>query len=198
MVSILLKKTDFYFYNSGESCFDKNSVLTNIGIFYDLSNCEKLDKITHLKCLSPQEDFLKNLVSIHLKNLVFFQLGSKINLEHINFDLYPRLETLVLDITNIKSKNINNLPYTIQSLLFLNYCDYWHELYYCDKNNVSFDNLPTNLTKIIFAKMDIVGKKSYKNERKKVTNITKKFKIPFGCEIYFVVGNSDNYIKRSV
>lgn len=198
MVSILLKKTDFDFYNSGESCFDKNCILTNIGIFYDLSNCEKLDKITHLKCLSSPEYFLKNIASVYLKNLVFFQLDSKINLEHVNFNLYPCLETLVLDITNIKSKNINNLPCTIQTLLFLDDCDYWSLLYYHDQNCLAFENLPPNLNKIIFKKLDNVGKKKYKSERKKVTELTKKFKIPFCCEIYFVAANNNNYIKRSV
>ena len=70
----LLKKTDFDFYNSDELCFDKNCISTNTGIFYNLVNHEQLNKITQLKCLSPQKYFLKNIASVHLK-FTFFSTG---------------------------------------------------------------------------------------------------------------------------
>jgi len=173
-------------------------VITNIGIFYKHINYDAIKDITHIKYIFGE--LSHKILSVPLINLIFLHLSPHINLNNLDLQLFPNLKTLVLNRTHLKKKILRNLPNNIETLIFerINaYCDC--NLYNFEEtinltDNFAFDNLPTNLKKIIIQLNYGFTKKMYRNQRQYFLGHIKKFKIPSGCNVYFCVGDSKYHV----
>jgi hypothetical protein len=187
----LINSVDYRFYMIDTEGYKIDYSITNIGKFCGCPTNDKKKYITHIKYVCSKPTY--NLLVPPLINLNFLQLGREISLKEINFNLYPNLTTLILDIHHITNKILCNMPNNIETLIFKNYCV---DPYFIFIKFFAFDNLPMNLKKIIFEYGDI-DKTSYEEQQRIVINKIKKFKLPFGCKIYFCLENTDEFIEKS-
>jgi hypothetical protein len=167
--------------NKGSLC---KGIKINTGIKY-----EDVTRLIYGYYHPENEILLGSLI-----NLEFLCIYSEINLSEINFSLFPNLKTLCLSFNHLSSDNLHNLTTSIETLYF-NIYDV--ENYVLDCAVFLFDNLPTNLVKIIF-ECGRPTHKTYIKRQQLILNKIKKYKIPFNCKIYFITGNIDFYVEKSI
>ena len=187
---------DFYKRNTHETNSPFfNVLISNVGNLckgININTKIKIEELTHIIYgqYHPEIQIILDL----LINLEFLYVCPVINLDKINLDSFPKLKTLFLSFEHITNKNLRNLSNNIETLYF--------DVSYYSKSEIDdkifvFDNLPLNLKKIIF-NCGIKGKKNYARTRIIILNKIKKYKIPFGCKIYFFTGDINSFIEESL
>jgi len=192
----LISPTNYTFYKCNKhnttSAFYK-PLTSNMGSLYtgdDLNTDIKVEDVTHLMYGS----FDKKLILGSLINLECLCVYPNINLNVIDFYLIPNLKTLFLSFEHIANENLCNLTNGIETLYF-NVALININMF--DNVEFKFDNLPSNLKKIIFH-CGIFTQKYFAKKRMKILNKIKKYKIPFGCKICFYTGDINSYVEESV
>jgi hypothetical protein len=199
-----LNKDEYEFYDCYSVTTNNECILTNKGIYYDVIDYNVIKDITCLRCSSSTEYFQSHLSNKMFNELLYLRIDKHINLEIVDFNMFPKLEMLIVNIREIHKENLKNMSPSLRTILVLDLEQTFAIDHYCRNrvfngfkfNNFSFDNLSPNLTKIIINKNEIMGKKLSKKFRKICFDSIKKHKIPHGCEIYFTTGDLDKYISR--
>jgi len=109
----LLNNEDYNFYVVDKETTKVNYKIENIKKY---SNNDKNKCITHIKYNLREPTY--EIFSYLLINLKFLWLGNTVELNKINFNLYPNLNTLVLSVCHITDKNLCNLPDSIETVVF--------------------------------------------------------------------------------
>ena len=194
-MKLLLNYHDYQFYKIDDKYYKNYALITNIGIFVEYNNEDKKKDITHIKYIHDIKEC--NLFLSPLINLKFLQLEHINDLNKINIYLHPNLKILILNIREIENKILCDLPIDIEILVFKStYSNFYHSFNYI----FSFDNLPTNLKKIIFHydfMYTLENTTEYQKQQKIIINKIKKCKVPFKCKIYFCLGDDIHYIEKS-
>ena len=152
----------------------------------------KTENVTHL--IYGEYHPMYNEFFTSLINLEFICVCEPILLNKIDFNCFPNLKTVFLNFCHITDKGIYNLTNNIETLYFDIHNESGRTLANTD---FLFDNLPSNLKKIIFC-CAILNKINYAKTRLIIINKIKKYKIPFECKVYFFAGNINSYIEESI
>ena len=200
----LIKSQNLPFFVTQDDCMKPDYVMTNIGNFFGCPHDVIKGNITYITYYGYSPTY--KILSTPLINLDSLRFGPTIETKKINFNLFPKLKTLILDKTHIINQNLCNLPNNLKTLIFegitinkFNSIDKFYVL----------DNLPVFLEQIIFEYLNVTEEKfkyvpyssyitniQFEEEQRRILNRIKKNKVPFNCKIYFCLCWDDKYIEK--
>jgi len=164
--------------------------VNNFAMGSDFIKCYKqTQNVTHMLCAYNLFDY--SLFQFPLLNLKYLELQSvPMESSKIDISFCPNLKILVLNVMDGNNKFFHNLSPDIK-ILILKISHF--NLDFTPGDVLLFDNLPVGLETIVFHYERV---HEYLIYSKNIMECIKKYKIPFGCKIYFCAGDDIHSVEE--